>query len=210
MHCNKGNNTMSNLIPKELVPESVYKFWKKHRVWILLGFFLLAVLLGFLLRDSSKGTWDTSFHYDAKKKAKKKVSFKGADYVDRSEKDSKGEIACREALKRMFQRPFDKCRPDFLRNVVTGNKYNLEIDCYDPELKIGVEYQGRQHYEFVPYMHNNNYAVFLNQKYRDELKRMKCKENDILLIEVPYTVKEAEIETYLRKEFAKHKIDVPY
>lgn len=198
---------MANLLPKQLVPEGVWKFWKKNRLWFLIGFFVLAVLLGYLLRDGSTGTWDQTYYYKPKK-AKKKVSFKGADYIDRSEKDSKGEIACREALRRIFNRPFDKCRPDFLRNVVTGNKYNLEIDCYDPELKIGVEYQGRQHYEFVPYMHSNNYAVFLNQKYRDELKRMKCKENGVLLIEVPFKVKEADIETYLRKELAKEGVKV--
>ncbi len=201
------NKRMANLIPKQFVPEKVLKFWNKNRVWILLGFFLLAILLGYFLRDKSTGTWDTMYYYKPKKK--KKVTFKGADYVDRSEKDSKGEIACRAALKRIFNRPFDKCRPDFLRNVVTGNKYNLEIDCYDADLKIGVEYQGRQHYEFVPYMHNNNYAVFLNQKYRDELKRMKCKENGVLLIEVPHKVKEADIETFLRKELAKNGVKVP-
>ena len=109
----------------------------------------------------------------------------------------------------MFKRPFDKVRPDWLRNVVTGGKWNLEIDCYDDELKIAVEAQGRQHYQFVPYFHRN-YETFLNQKYRDEIKRMKCKEQGVTLIEVPYTVKEEDIENYLRTECKKMNISVPY
>ena len=97
-----------------------------------------------------------------------------------------------------------------MRSAKLGRPVPANANNFRPQFKIGVEYQGRQHYEFVPYMHNNNYAVFLNQKYRDELKRMKCKENGILLIEVPHKVKEADIETYLRKELARNGVKVPY
>jgi hypothetical protein len=73
-------------------------------------------------------------------------------------------------------------------NPVTGSQYNLELDCYNESLRLAVEYQGEQHYKFIPYFHKNREA-FLNQKYRDELKRMRCKELGITLIEVPYTEK---------------------
>ena len=105
-------------------------------------------------------------------------------------KTSKGEIACKEALHQIFRKPFRKERPHFLKNPVTSdemNDYNLEIDCYNDELKIGVEYNGVQHYKYTPFFHKNKEAFF-NQKYRDEIKRTMCKENNILLIEVPYTV----------------------
>jgi hypothetical protein len=43
-------------------------------------------------------------------------------------KESKGEIECRRVLKKLFNRPFNKCRPDFLRNPVTGGNFNLVSD----------------------------------------------------------------------------------
>jgi hypothetical protein len=110
--------------------------------------------------------------------------------------DSKGELECRRVLQKIFKKPFDKCRPHFLNNPVTGGSYNLELDCYDDEYKIAVEYNGIQHYKFSPYFHKNNEA-FLNQKYRDELKKRMCKENGIILITVPYTVKVEDIERFI-------------
>jgi hypothetical protein len=74
--------------------------------------------------------------------------------------------------------------------------YNLEIDCYSPKLKLGVEYNGIQHYKFTPHFHKNHEA-FRNQQYRDELKRRMCNENNVTLIEVPYTVKNKDIPAFL-------------
>ncbi len=53
---------------------------------------------------------------------------------------------------------------------------------------------GAQHYKFIPHFHKNKEA-FRNQQYRDELKRRMCDDNNVTLIEVPYTVKD--IPTYL-------------
>lgn len=114
--------------------------------------------------------------------------------VSNTIKESKGETECRRFLETMFQKPFPKVRPDFLKNPVTGN--NLEIDCYNQELKLGVEYNGKQHYEYNSYFHQN-YNGSLNQKYRDELKRRMCRDNNITLIEVPYTIKISNISSYL-------------
>lgn len=109
--------------------------------------------------------------------------------------ESRGEIECRRFLETIFQVPFPKARPDFLRNPVTGN--NLEIDCFNPTLKLGVEYNGQQHYSFTSFFHKNVEAS-TNQKYRDELKRRMCHENGITLIEVPYTIKLNDIGPYLQ------------
>lgn len=115
--------------------------------------------------------------------------------------ESKGEKECRRVMEKIFKKPFPKIRPNFLRNTVTSGEengdINLEIDCYNDELKIGVEYSGIQHYKYSPFFHKNKEA-FYNQKYRDEMKRVKCRENGIILIEVPYTVKVEHIEDYLR------------
>jgi len=110
--------------------------------------------------------------------------------------DSKLEVATRNALENILKKPFPKIRPDFLRNPVTGGNFNLELDCFNKDLMLGVEINGAQHYKYIPYFHKNHEA-FLNQKYRDELKKHMCKDNGINLIEVPYTVKEHEIYDFL-------------
>lgn len=116
-----------------------------------------------------------------------------------SQKESKGETECRRSIEKILEKPFSKARPDFLKNEVTGGIYNMELDCYNPELKIAVEYNGQQHYKFIPYFHRNK-DRFINQRYRDVLKRKLCEENRVKLIEVPYTVPLPQIEEYLRKK----------
>lgn len=125
-------------------------------------------------------------------------------YSKLSKKDSEGEIRARAFLENYFQKPFPKIRPAFLNNEITGGKYNLEIDCFNEELKLGVEYNGRQHYEYVPFFHTSKEA-FYNQKYRDKLKGIYCKENGITLIEIPYT-ELANLENWLEKEL---KVKLP-
>jgi hypothetical protein len=110
--------------------------------------------------------------------------------------DSSGERECRRVLARMYNRPFEKARPDFLRNPVTGGSHNLELDCYDERLGIACEYNGRQHYEFVPFFHKTRDA-FHNLKYRDQFKRQRCKERGVFLIEVPYTIANDDIERFI-------------
>lgn len=76
-------------------------------------------------------------------------------------------------------------RPDFLKNPRTGR--NLELDMYDPETKIGIEYNGKQHYEYVPSMHKD-LADFEYQVWRDKLKIELCSKEGVILIIVPYTI----------------------
>ena len=66
-------------------------------------------------------------------------------------KESRGEAECRRVLQNMFKRPFNGARPDFLRNPVTGGNFNLELDCFNSEMRLAVEYNGVQHYKYVPY-----------------------------------------------------------
>lgn len=113
--------------------------------------------------------------------------------------DSKGERECRRVLQYLFGRPFDKARPDFLRNPVTGGRHNMELDCYDSSLRLAVEYDGEQHYKYIPYFHGTK-ASFENQKYRDLLKSQMCESAGVHLIRVPYTVKLENIKSYLEKE----------
>ena len=116
--------------------------------------------------------------------------------------DSKGERECRRVLQKLLGKPFDKIRPKFLFNSITGD--NLEFDMYDSQLQLAVEYNGRQHYEYTPFFQKTKDA-FRNQQYRDKMKRDISKKLNIVLIEVPYTVKIRDIEEFLVNQLRKYE-----
>ncbi len=111
-------------------------------------------------------------------------------------KESKIETKCKEVVERLFNKKFEKIRPEFLRNKVTNR--HLEIDIYNDELKLGFEVQGQQHYKYSPYFHTKGEHEFREQQYRDEIKRLLCKQHNIMLVEVPYFIKEHELESFIR------------
>lgn len=119
----------------------------------------------------------------------------------RPQKTSRGEMECKKFVEFYFQRPFVRIRPDFLTNPITNNA--LELDVYNDELKLAVEYNGSQHYNFNKMMHQNSRDRFQNQQYRDYIKKNLCRENGIELIVVPYTIKVEDIPQYLYKELEK-------
>jgi hypothetical protein len=168
------------------------QIWNDHGFEILVGIAIVIIIIGFLCRLGKKGTWSTSYTYTP---GRTKRSNR------RPPQESKGEAECRRVLQELFKRSFPKARPDFLRNPVTGGNFNLELDCFCRELRLAVEYSGQQHYKYVPYFHKNKEA-FLNQKYRDDMKKRICKEHGIHLIEVPYTVKVQDIRSYLIKNLS--------
>lgn len=98
---------------------------------------------------------------------------------------SKGEKLCKQAIEDIYGKPFYCVRPDFLKNPESGR--NLEIDLYNDELRIGVEYQGIGHYQF-PNPFHKTHEDFMNQIRRDQFKVDMCDLNNIYLISVPYNV----------------------
>lgn len=81
-------------------------------------------------------------------------------------------------------------RPNFLKNPKTG--HNLELDIFEPfDNKItdknqiidgiAVEYNGQQHDQYIPGMHEDLEA-FDEQKFRDGHKAKVCKNKGIILI----------------------------
>lgn len=186
------------------------KWIKKHLFEILAILSVIVIIIMGLYRiiTGSKGSWADSYYYlpDELLTLKNSKRFKeSGSYIESSEishkngKESAGEIRTRRYLENKFKKPFNKIRPDFMVNQVTGSKYNLEFDCYNEEMKLAVEYNGAQHYNYIPFFHKNKEA-FYNQKYRDELKRIKCKELGITLIEIPYT-EEKRLEYFLDEQF---------
>jgi hypothetical protein len=174
--------------------KQVQIFWKKHGYETTLIVCLLFLMFLGIYRHFHKqsGTFGKTCSNLFNGKKRKVIAKKRSP-------DSKGELKCREVLEKVFQKPFNKIRPDFLRNPVTSQllgSRNLELDCYNDELGLAVEYQGAQHYEYIPFFHKNKEA-FQNQKYRDYVKRTICEKNGIYLIEVPYTVHVDKIESFL-------------
>jgi hypothetical protein len=182
--------------------DKLKELWENKGWEILIAFCISFIIIYGLYRiiTRKKGSWSNTYStYNVKdinnisSSTNKKVP----------PKESKGEIECKRVLEKIFNKPFNKSRPDFLNNPVTGGNHNLELDCYNKELRLAVEYNGKQHYEYTPYFHRNK-EHFLNQKYRDDMKRRMCRDHNIVLIEVPYTVKIENIENFLLTELNKY------
>lgn len=83
-----------------------------------------------------------------------------------------------------------------------GLKYKakLRYDFYIPSKNIAIEYQGVQHYR--PYSFGeNSITKYEEQVVRDNLKREFSKNNDIILIEIPYYIEKYED---IKKEIEKY------
>lgn len=106
----------------------------------------------------------------------------------------RSEKIARETLEALMDKPFPKCRPTWLGG--------LELDGYCEEEKLAMEYQGQQHYEFIPFFHRTKTA-FQEQLTRDTRKKEILKERGIDLLEIPYTysyLNEKELDDYIERE----------
>lgn len=179
------------------------KWWKDNGPYVIIMITLLIILLiwiaftffGDSVRNNGDFIQSVGFQLFGQREKKKRVAIK----------ESKGEVECKEVVERLFKKKFIKVRPDYLRNEETG--HNLELDVFNEELGLAIEYSGQQHYKYIPYFHKS-YDAFVKQKKRDEVKARKCKENGIKLIVVPYTVKVEDIEDYLLLELRKLGFEV--
>ena len=96
-----------------------------------------------------------------------------------------GERITRAFFEQLFDGKFTSCRPDWLK-VESGR--NLELDGYCASRKLAFEHQGMHHYEAGHYGETKS-----NSKKRkghdvfkfDQIKRQRCEERGVTLIEVP-------------------------
>jgi very-short-patch-repair endonuclease len=73
---------------------------------------------------------------------------------------------------------------DFLFNSDTSS--TMQLDFYCEEIKLAIEYQGKQHAAFDPYIHGTA-ERFESQQMRDRLKAKLCAEHGITLLHIPHT-----------------------
>lgn len=106
---------------------------------------------------------------------------------------SRGERLCCQTMEKIYGVPFTTVRPKWLRNY-TGMP--LELDCYNADLQLAVEYNGEQHYKW-PNFTNQTYEQFLAQVERDARKVELCDRNGVYLIVVPYHVAHDNIPDYI-------------
>jgi hypothetical protein len=185
----------------QLYNDVYYYFTNYYFEIVIVSCIVFLLLYGLYSKLSgSKGTWSTNNNNHIYPALDEEEGIEEENAKRRRRRggggESKGEVECRRVMQKLFDKPFYKTRPRFLNNPVTFGTNNLELDCYNEELKIAVEYDGAQHYKYIPYFHKT-YEAFLNQRYRDYMKEQMCKENNIRLIRVPYTVKIDKIESYL-------------
>lgn len=109
---------------------------------------------------------------------------------------SRPEIIIRNTLEELFPGvSFPSVRPSFLRYLPTGR--NLELDIYNASLRLAVEYNGIQHYEFTPAFHKSRRDLTAQQE-RDAFKVARVKELGIDLLTIPYTVQDEDIPNMVR------------
>lgn len=115
---------------------------------------------------------------------------------------SYGESKFKEELEAITGYKFTKIRPNWLLN---DNNNKMEIDGFNPELKMGFEYQGRQHFEFIPLWHKTQEA-FEKQIKSDELKYKILNDLGIKMFYPNFKLKPIEYKKYIQDTLTKYNI----
>lgn len=111
-----------------------------------------------------------------------------------------GEAKCKFILETIFNKKFIKTR----KIIDTG----LELDMYNEELNLALEYSGIQHYiEHPKFFHK--YGGFEEQQERDNYKLNFCINNNINLIIVPYTVKGDKLIEFIYNKLIELNYNIP-
>jgi hypothetical protein len=104
----------------------------------------------------------------------------------------------RSILETSLKKKFPKTRPSWLLN---SRQNQMELDGFCEDLSLGFEYQGVQHYKENTYF---NKKSKLPQRIEDDLLKQKlCKENDVTLLVIPYTIPASELPAYIQNECSR-------
>lgn len=115
------------------------------------------------------------------------------------------EKCCRFLLETIFEQPFPKAKPEWLKNE-EGQK--LELDGYCEALGIAFEHNGDQHFKEVKKFKQSLERI----KVHDEIKLRACKTNGVKLIVVPALFSKLRInqlQTFVYDELCRLEISIP-
>ena len=107
----------------------------------------------------------------------------------------------RKIFETLFNVEFIKIKPKWL------NGY--ELDGFSEQLGICYEYDGPQHFIFIKYWHKTIEGLHEQQE-RDRKKDLLCKEQGVILIRIPYTVKTNDLQEYIMNKCLENNINVNY
>ena len=113
--------------------------------------------------------------------------------------NSSMETICRLAIEEITKLKFPK-------NL---DVIGAEIDCYNDDLKLGFEYDGIQHHEYVQYFHGDKDIMkFEQQLERDVIKDELCINAGIRLIRINYKINKNKLRTYIHDLIRGLNLDV--
>ncbi len=113
-----------------------------------------------------------------------------------SNHESRSETLCREILEEETGFKWDKLHSKWLDK--------LELDGYCKELNTAFEYQGEQHYKYIPHFHRNGEEDFHKQQERDKRKLELTTKKGIRIIYIPYKYDYRKPDEL--REFLKHQL----
>ena len=105
------------------------------------------------------------------------------------------ERECKQIIEFELDITLKKVRPSFLK---LSTYAILELDMYNEEHKLAFEYDGPQHFSFIPFFHSTQ-DDFLKQIERDRLKDKLCHDNNIKLIRIPFFPAKVDKKAYIKK-----------
>ena len=119
---------------------------------------------------------------------------------------------CRIILEQLLDTKFKQLKISISELAVIKETFNFvpkrpfEIDGYSEELNLAFEYNGEQHYRFIPLWHNSRARLFEQQE-RDKMKQSWCQEKNIHLIIIPHWEAKKELQGFIEEEFTRHRIE---
>ena len=118
------------------------------------------------------------------------------------------EEICRAHFETLFDAKFPNTKPSWL---LSPKNRKMELDGYNEKLKIAFEHQGRHHYSIGRFSESK--AKLTSRQNYDKVKRKRCKEMGVLLIEIPeldYMLPIAKLREYIKSCLKDGNRDIPH
>jgi formylmethanofuran dehydrogenase subunit E len=122
-------------------------------------------------------------------------------WCPRCSKGSKSEEICRTTFEQLFGGEFKKFKPKWLKN---SRGYQMELDGYNQELKIGFEYQGIQHFKQI-----GIYKSDIELRKIDDARKLElCRQHDVTLFYVTYQDSYEDYPSVILKQAIEYELDI--